>query len=233
MLKNFRAAITEKINPLLKLKEMPGSDDMKNLKTLAGDEVGHIELYTGEKMEKVVFTELSIKAFNFQYVNCNLLPEWNYNIPRYSLNVLMTGDGMLSVDVDLYARCDLVMNHEYLDKYYLPLEETYKAVMADQGLEKLRLPQHWLRAMTSPYFIWTNAREETKYRVQLQYALVYLDAWLAIWKEEKPLSDAAAEACKKRETLGRTMIKTKESKLGQFVKLFGEKTTRKMVDGMI
>jgi hypothetical protein len=233
MLKNFRAAITEKINPLLKLKEMPGTDDLKGLKTLAGDEVGNIDLYAGEKMEKVVFSEMSIKAFGFQYMNCNLLPAWNYNIPRYSLNVLMTGDGTLSVDVDLYPRCDLVIHHEYLDRYYLPLEDMYKTAITDQGLEKLRLPQHWLRAMTSPYFIWTNAREETKYQVQLQYALVYLDTWLTIWKEEKPLSGAEADACRQRETIGRTMIKTKETKLGQFVKLFGETTTRKMVEGMI
>jgi hypothetical protein len=232
MIKKMHELIFEKVNQAAHLAPCTEHSEVKILKTLEGVEVGSIQVYRGDKIKKASFTEFNfMHSLGFTFWACTLAPEEAYNIPRFMTELNLNKEGVLAVDCDLYPRVDLVMDIKSFDRYYAPLDATYLQLLTEKKLEVIPVPNGWTRMIGSPYQVWAKARPDT-YDVAYTWVETYLEAWLKIYSEARPVSQALQDMIGKRDSIVRNLAKEREPFKPMIEKIFGIETTDKIFDAI-
>lgn len=232
MIKKFHELIFEKVNNAAHLASCKEYSEVKTLKTLEGIEVGSIQVYRGEKIKKASFSEFNfMHSLGFTFWACTLAPEEAYNIPRFMTEISLNKEGVLAVDCDLYPRVDLVMDLQYFDRYYAPLDAVYKEIVSEKRLEVIPLPNGWTRMIGSPYLVWAKATPD-KYDVAYKWVETYLGTWLKIYSEAQPVSPALQDMIGKRDNIIRNLAKEREPVKPMIEKIFGSATTDQIFDAI-
>ncbi len=215
----------EKITQKIALTPISDYDDLKVIHTLEGRDVGGIEAFTGDRVEKMVISEMSL-APGMNYCNVLIKPAIHYNIPRFYLNYMEMQD-QIQFDVDLYPCVDLALRQDYVDKYYELLRDLYLEEKEAPYFDWKLSAHAWMRTSTSPYFFMSGTDKKNEDKVH-RLVHAYLDVWIKMWQEEGPVSAEEAEQIEyRREYLIKCLLE-REPERHLLEKVFGKALTDKI-----
>jgi len=217
--------IFSKISKEANLKPSPEFEALKTVHALDGREVGGIQVFTGEKIEKMVIAEMSL-APGMSYTLISIKPTVQYNVPRFGANYMEMPE-KIQFDVDLYPAVDLVLYPEYLDKYYENLKDIYASEKKASYFEWKLSDHSWMRAMTSPYYFMSGTNRENEDKVHT-LIYVYADAWMIMWKEAGPVLEEASKEIQHRRDIALKTLLEREPERHLLENIFGKELTDKI-----
>jgi len=197
-------------------------DELLDLKDLAGNSTGSIEVVTAPNLVKM--SSLSIVMGPGRYFNINVIPEANLKIPRYIFEgMVMPGSGQISMD--MFPDSDIYMDiRDYLNQY-ADVIKVYDEARKNSGILFESSRQTHMRAFASPLFLCTFGLAEDRFGDVQDIAQGYLDTWLEMYRAAAPLDDATAELRMKRRQYMQDSIIALDPDRNRVVQVYGEDTT--------
>ncbi len=222
--------LNEKLKDLnaVKMNEYEGMDitDVDEFE-LEGEKC-YVRGYKADKLEKLSFSSLNF----FGQMRADVIiitPAPEYDIPYYVMDWDESEEHIFFI-IDLMPADDPGRSLNYLDNYlYKNLEDLYNDYSTIPGLGKPSV-FHWVRAIHSPYLlVGTVEKKPENVERLIKCAKDYLDAWLKLYKEAKPI-DSDPEYMKliaqRRKTI-RDLYREYDPGVGPITKFLGEEKGHK------
>ncbi len=222
--------IFKKVSQVTNLELIEEYKDLESFKALDGRDAGSFRGYKSDKIDKYSIAEINV-APGMTYFNTGLKPKTNYNISTFAINYMEMPE-IIQFDVDLYPAVDLVEHQDYIDKYYEQLTDVFLEARNSGDFKWKPSDYSWVRVRTSPYFFMSPiARDKAEEVHKLIHA--YLDVWLQMFQEEKPVSDDRAKAIAYRKKCMVEVMREKEPDKTVIQKVFGNELTEKLAHAMM
>lgn len=224
----FGQALEQRIMRDVDAEQLGEFEELLDLKNLAGDSTGYVKTFGGDRLTKGCSLSIDL-APGIRYFNIHIIPEPQYDIPRYVSEGMLMRDNMgpgSQVSMDLFPDVDAVDGIESILGQYMAVGEVYDDARQDERfqLEPSRLMH--MRAFSSPVFLLASAIPEANLPAIEDYAGRYYDAWLDMYRNPKQLTAAQAEARqRRREHMGDMIVKHDPDRF-RVVAVYGEETTR-------
>ena len=207
----------------LKATPAAGFENVKDLRNLAGESTGYVNVYHADKLVKASY--LSISVGPGRYFNLHVIPEPQYDIPRFVYEGMVM-PGSSQVSVDMFPDMDMESEVLQLVDMFGEAAEIFDKARNDS---RIRLePSRFLhmRALSSPLFLLILKAPDEALPVFDAYAQSYLDAWLKLYRNADEISSAAAATrAARREHMVQTLIQLDPDR-DMVVKVYGEETTQ-------
>jgi hypothetical protein len=170
---------------------------------------GFKHLYKAPKLEKIALGVGNFREKLMSYA-INIMPDDSHALPIFSSYWADSAKGSFFL-VDFYPLADCVRDLPYMEKYLVPLEDSYEKGLNYFPPAKVR-SENWFRAITSPYLI-TAEPEGTKQNQDrlLELTLDYLKVYIDLWKKEEPSPPEYMEALNARKKAIRETFKARDS----------------------
>lgn len=222
---NIGKAVERRIIDELGAVPDPEFDDLNELKNLAGENTGYINVYKADRLVKV--SSLSISFGPGRYFNIHAIPEPRFDIPRYVLEGMLMPQGS-QVSMDLFPDMDVTSNIKHLMELYREAAEVYDQARQDPDILLEPSKQFHMRGFGSPVFLCTFGAPESAMPALERYGHGYFDAWLKIYRSASELpEEQAADRAARRMHMSRTLIELDPDR-GRVVQIYGEETTKKI-----
>lgn len=222
--------IFKRISEVVNLEPIDEFKDIETFKALDGRDAGIFRAYKGEKIKKFSIAEISV-APGMTYFNVGIKPETNYNISTFAINYMEMPD-KIQFDVDLYPAVDLVEHQDFIDKYYEQLNGVYMEARKSEDFQWKPSDFAWMRARTSPYFFMSPAAKEKEDKVH-NLINAYLEVWIQMYQNEKPVSEEMAKAIEYRKKCMIEVLREKEPDKTIIQKVFGNELTERLAEAMM
>jgi len=219
----FGDSIEERIKTELNAVQIDSYSEVADIKNLAGDSTGQINVYKAAKLTKACFLSIDVMP-GARYINIHIHPEPRYRIPRFGFEGMISGRGS-QVSMDVYPDMDLVMQAKEFQELCGELAPVWdEARSSELNIQPSRLPH--MRGLASPFFLnSTNTTVEQLPQVE-SIGHKYLDHWLRIYHSAAEVDEAeAAERWKRREQFANVVIELDPDR-EMIVQVFGEETTQ-------
>ena len=184
----------------LNLQRVPGLDDIEKVTLLNGEEGGGINLYKGEKIDKVSLVdfkfgkgvpiphhgnEIAVGAEIFQ-----ILPDFSWKLPIWGINSVIFKDGRYNFDTDLSLGFDLVTDYAFTMKYLEPFNEVYKKFSAHKDFRIVPMGETttWVRTYISPVFIIAETRIQ-KLDAVFELCAEFIKLWMKMYREAEKVDN--------------------------------------------
>jgi len=228
----------------VKLEKVPGLDDVGQVKLLSGEDGGGIQVYRGDRIDKVTMVDLtfgtgipvphhdnklSVGSEVFQ-----IMPDLTYKMPIWGINSIVMKDGTYHFDTDFTFGFDLVMDYEFTMKYLEPFSAVSKKFWNHKDFQRVNLDDFttWVRTYISPVFVMVRTRVEC---VSTVYELCaeFIKCWLAMYREaEKRDERFKQEQLKRIKAQYAGMQQT--DRMGKVImKAYGQETFAKFFKAML
>ena len=209
-----RMSLTQRCFDLLS-KEVPlqrvvGFEDLEHLKLLNGEDGGSIQIYKGEKIEKVTMAEFKFNREGVPLPHLKnelalgsqvfqIFPDLSYKLPVWGINGNIRKNGDFGFDTDFSFGFDLVMDYEFTMKYLEPFNAVYKKYWNHPDFKRIHLDDTttWIRTYISPVYIIV---ETTLDKANTVYDLCgeFIKRWVLMWKDAEKMDETFKEAQKRR-----------------------------------
>jgi hypothetical protein len=218
----FGASFIDRLVSELGATRVDEFPELKTIRNLKGDDTGYVHVYTADKLIKATYLSINV-APGMRYFNIHIVPEARFNVPRLSLEGMVTVKGS-QISMDVYSDADMFMEIEPLLEQLSGINAAYDdAKKTDIGFFPSRLPH--MRAFCSPFFL--NAAKATGDQLPELDAIAnrYLDEWIQILANAEEVDAAAAADRQRRRTHMSDMVVKLDPDRQMIAQVFGEETT--------
>ena len=222
LITDFGTSVMNRMITELGARETDDYPQLRDIKNLAGASTGYVHVYKAPRLVKATHLSVNV-APGARYFNIHIAPEVHYNVPRYSLEGMVTSQGS-QVSMDMYPDIDTFMDIvpflEQMQGVRTVFEEAKKT---DIDFRPSRLPH--MRAFCSPFFL--NVFRATTAQLPMldQYANRYLDEWLKIYRDAKEVNPAVAADRQRRRTHMSDTVIALDPDRQMIVQVYGEDVT--------
>jgi len=196
--------------------------ELLDIKNLAGASTGYVHVYKAPRLIKATHLSINV-APGARYFNIHIVPEAHYNVPRYSLEGMVTANSS-QVSMDMYPDIDTFMEIRPFLAQMQGVSAVYdEAKKSAIDFRPSRFPH--MRAFSSPFFL--NVFKATSEQLpQLDtIANRYFDEWLKIFQAGATVDAVAAANRQRRRThMSDTVIEFDPDRQ-LIVQVYGEPTT--------
>lgn len=201
------------------VNEFPQLLDIKNL---GGASTGYVHIYKAPRLIKATHLSVNV-APGARYFNIHVAPEVHYNVPRYSLEGMVTSHGS-QVSMDMYPDIDVCMQISPFLEQMQGVRAVYdEAKQTDIDFRPSRLPH--MRAFCSPFFL--NVFKATPEQLpQLDtIANRYFDEWLQLFQLAEDVDNVTAADRQRRRTHMSDTVIALDPDRQLIVQAYGEEIT--------
>ena len=167
--------------------ERYGGQDITPLWDLSGRSLtsSYKYLYAAPKIEKIVAGVQCYSEKIMTYTTA-VWPDDEHALPVFSSFWAENHKGSYFL-VDFYPLVDCILDLEYLETYYDPLDEVYEKAL-EYFPEKVTRDPDWFRALASPYYISADFRSPTRQTQDRVLEIIegYLKVYLSLWEKDRP-----------------------------------------------
>jgi hypothetical protein len=219
---NFGSSIVNRLVAALGASQVDEFPQLFDIKNLAGASTGYVHMYKAPRLIKATHLSVNV-APGARYFNIHVVPEVRYNVPRYSVEGMLSSQGS-QVSMDMYPDIDVFMQiRPFLEQMHGVRAVYDKAKQTDVDFRPSRFPH--MRAFCSPFFL--NVFKATSVQLpQLEtIANRYFDEWLKIFQLAETVdSIAAADRQRRRTHMSDTVIELDPDRQ-MIVQVYGEEIT--------
>lgn len=216
-------SIWTKLKSELETTPVAEFDELLDLKDLAGNSTGSIEVVTADKLVKM--SSLSISMGPGRYFNIHVIPEPGVDLPRYLFEG-MAMPGASQISMDLFPDNDVFMNIKPYISQYAAAIEVYNKARKESGILFESSRQTHMRAFSSPLFLCTFGLPDERLAEVEQFGHGYLDAWLDMYRSAGQLDTDTSAARQARRDHMQDCIISLDPDRDRVVAVYGEDTTR-------
>jgi hypothetical protein len=212
---------------------VPFDEQLRHYETADGSSID-LDVYTSDKIEKIVFSSIHIAETGVWEESCFIYPAEGYEFPVFWANLTRFGDNINILIFDFLPLQDLVMSPEYGQTYLEPLNETKDYVrkkiirfaMRDKAVEFSSMAMYTY----SPYKMVARVAPHGAARIG-DILDAYADTYLSLIDESQELSegDARDYATEKHSTL-RSLLMTNDPGYPFMIGTFGEEITLNLME---
>jgi hypothetical protein len=156
---------------------------------LQGESTGYVRVYEADKLIKATHLSVNV-APGARYFNIQVVPQSQYNVPRYSLEGMVTVHGS-QISMDMFPDVDTFMQIQPVLEQLSGVNQIFdEAKKTDIDFLPSRLPH--MRAFCSPFFL--NAAKATEAQLPEldRIANRYFDEWQKIFAAAEVVDAASA-----------------------------------------
>lgn len=225
----FKNPLSEKIfqcvNNTLALKPDNSFDDLLNIKTLEGQSIGAITVYSGERIKKMVVSEFVMGPGPATSLVA-IIPSTDFAVPRFGSDMSQMGE-LLHLDTDLFPPFELAKYPDYLQANYPELKTAYQAI--NNQLPSDNQFADWLTPYVSPYFYKVDTDPANQEQL-VDYVMECLELWLSIYEREStPTSSDMQSIITDHQAAFDTVSVEHNPVKGMFSKLLGEPVANRIL----
>lgn len=205
----FRDRAWKEINSRLSLKEDLACEDIRTYNDLAGEELGRMQTFTGDKspIDWVIFSDIGSPKKSFTNMHMTVWNDETTDVPHLG-SAFGTLPGAFFY-VDLMPRYELVSHPAHIDKYLAKLNEVSLALnkdIIDAGITPFAAVMPFIRASLSPVVLaGVVPLEFFKEKVEQRLWDAY-QHWIELMENAEPVAEEKRAALKARDTLVRNNI---------------------------
>jgi len=219
LITNFGVSIVNRLTAELGAVRTDDFPQLRDIRNLAGASTGFVHVYTAPRLLRATHLSVTV-APGARYFNIHLVPEPQYNVPRYALEGMVTSRGS-QVSMDLYPDVDVFMQIKPLLEQMQGVRAVFDAArQTDIDFRPSRLPH--MRAFCSPFFL--NVFKATGEQLpQLDvFANRYFDEWQKIFNKAEVVDAAAAADRQRRRTHMSDTVIALDPDRQMIVQVYGE-----------
>jgi hypothetical protein len=218
----FGSSIIERVIAELDASQADVFPELADIKNLQGESTGYVRVYRAEKLIKATHLSINV-APGARYFNIQIVPEAQYDVPRYSLEGMLTVQGS-QVSMDMFPDVDTFMNIQAVLQQMSGVNQVFEeAKQTDIDFRPSRQPH--MRAFCSPFFLNVFRAAEEQLPELDRIANCYLDEWQKIFDgAEKVDAAAAADRAARRTHMSDAVIALDPDRQ-MIVQVYGEEIT--------
>jgi hypothetical protein len=218
----FGSSIIERLIAELGATQADVFPELADIRNLQGDSTGYVRVYKADKLIKATHLSVNV-APGARYFNIQIVPEAQYNVPRYSLEGMLTVQGS-QVSLDMFPDVDTFMSIQSVLQQMSGVNQVFEeAKQTDIDFRPSRLPH--MRAFCSPYFLNVFRATEEQLPELDRLANRYFDEWQKIFVgAEKVDAAAAADRAARRNHMSDSVIALDPDRQ-MIVQVYGEEIT--------
>jgi hypothetical protein len=221
MLATFGNSIEERIKNELGGTPSGKHADVAEIKNLAGETTGHVNVYDADKLDKAACLSIDIMP-GARYFNIHVIPESRYNIPRFLLEGMLSTHGS-QISTDILPDIDMAMNIIALKEQCVGVEAVFNdAKQGDIVFEPSR--QTHMRTFCSPFFLCTFGMPADQMEQMDAIANRYFDEWLKLYNNAVELDQVTADERQARRAHMARMVVELDPDRNMVVQVYGEET---------
>lgn len=209
------------IDPSLKRIEAPGG-------------VVDIEMYRGEKFEKVVLCSIAMHETGVLEQTVLAWPDEQHNFPILWCNLTIVPSVMNVPIFDFIPLMDIVTWPDYAQTYVAGIAdlkakalETLGDAIIDKAVDLPSLTIYTL----SPYRVVCNITEDGIERVP-GIVDAYISAYAALWRQARPVTGDDLAYYRRKRAATRTLMKGNDPGYPFMIDVFGEENTARIFDAV-
>jgi hypothetical protein len=197
--------------------------NIAEVKNLAGEKNGHVNVYAADKLDKAACLSIDIMP-GARYFNIHIMPQSRYDIPRFLFEGMISTHGS-QISTDIIPDIDMGMRIAELKQQFAGIEAIYnEAKQGDITFEASR--QTHMRALCSPFFLCTFGLPADQLAAMEALANRYFDEWLKLYENAVELDEAAAQEGYARRAHMAKMVVDLDPDRNMVVQVYGEETVR-------
>jgi len=218
----FGSSIIERLIAELGASHTEVFPELADIKNLQGDSTGYVRVYAADKLIKATHLSVNV-APGARYFNIQVVPQAQYNVPRYALEGMVTVQGS-QVSMDMFPDVDTFMQIRPVLEQMAGVNKVFDdAKKTDIDFRPSRLPH--MRAFCSPFFLNAPKATEANLPELDKIANLYLDEWQKIFAAaEKVDAAAAADRTARRNHMSDVVVALDPDRQ-MIVQVYGEEVT--------
>lgn len=218
----FGASIINRLTA--ELGAVPADDfpQLRDIRNLAGASTGYVQVYKAPRLIKATHLSVNV-APGARYFNIHIVPEVQYNVPRYSLEGMVTAQGS-QVSMDMYPDIDTFMDVRPFLEQMRGVRAIYdEAKQSGIDFRPSRLPH--MRAFCSPFFLNVFRATNDELPQLDNFANRYFDEWQKMLQAAEVVDAAAAADRQRRRTHMSDTVIALDPDRQLIVQVYGEAVT--------
>jgi len=219
---NFGSPIVERMISELGATQTDEFPELQDINNLAGESTGYARVYKADKLAKATHLSINV-APGARYFNIHIAPEVRYNVPRFSLEGMVTVQGS-QVSMDMYPDIDLYMGIMPFLERMAGVQAVFDAAkQTDIDFRPSRLAH--MRAFCSPFFLNVFKADGAQLEQISTIADRFFAEWLKLLAAAKEVSAEQAEDRQRRRTHMSDVVIAADPDRQMIVQVYGEDTT--------
>lgn len=193
---------------------------------------GELFAFRGPDLDYVAYSWIGNPALGFTNMHLNIWLHPRYRVP--DLGIVFGTVPQLFFYMDYVPRADLWLDHDYMDRYFSPLNPRFLELHNDPRLKPFISQEVWIRQAASPcaYSFTAETSDET---VELARRLAHemMDRWLGWLETPEMVSGPEEEALNARrlETIRKTHgYRDPANPIGE--KFFGKEMAQRLLEAL-
>jgi hypothetical protein len=229
--KELLAELKAKIDARFETTRDPSTADLDSYGSYPEGPGGALAAYTGPEVDWMVHSWLGNPSASFAnlHLTCWLGPQ--IKVPHLGIALLVWPGGWFYLDS--VPRANLMVDGDYFDRYYAPLDEEWLALRSNPEFEYFVSRAGFIRASLSPTaYCYSFDRSEANIDVVRKLTHQHVDRWLRWVDEAEPVPVDQQAALAETDLAVRRNIAERDPANVMGVRFFGEETTTKLVRGL-
>jgi len=218
----FGATIIDRLIAELGASQIDAAPQLNDIKNLQGESTGYVRVYGGDRLIKATHLSINV-APGARYFNIQIVPQPQYNVPRYSLEGMVTVQGS-QVSMDMFPDVDTFMQIQPVLEQMRGVNQVFdEAKQTDISFLPSRQPH--MRAFCSPFFLNAAKATEAQLPELERIANRYFDEWQKIFATAEEVDAvAAADRATRRNHMSDVVIAMDPDRQ-MIVQVYGEEVT--------
>jgi hypothetical protein len=229
--KELLAELKAKIDARFELTRDPSTVELEQYGSYPDGPGGSLAAYSGPEVDWMVHSWLGNPSASFAnlHLTCWLGPQ--IKVPHLGIALLVWPGGWFYLDS--VPRTNMLVDGEYYDKYYAPLDAEWLELRSNPEFEYFVSRAGFIRASLSPTaYCYSFDRSERNIDVVRKLTHEHVDRWLAWVDEAEPVPVEEQAALAATDLQIRKNIADRDPANVMGVRFFGEETTEKLVRGL-
>lgn len=194
-----------------------------------------LELFTADKLEKVVFCTIRMHESGVVESTAMAWPDDHHHLPILWCNLTIV-PGVMNVPIfDFVPMMDIVVWPDYAERYIAglsTLRDNALELLGDAVTDKaINLPSLSVYTL-SPYRLVAKVTDEGVQKIP-EVLKAYTGAYIALWKDASRLSDGPGkEFYLRKKAATRKLMKANDPGYAFMIDVFGEESTKEVFDSV-
>ena len=224
--------LRQKLESRFELKQDSALADLsKGFTSLDGSAQGNLSAMSGPEIDWMIHSFMGTPAQSFTNMHLTVWLGSQVNVPHFGMALGTIPD--MFVYLDYIPRVDMMLDVDYLDRYFEPHNQTFLDFEADQAFSPFVSRCLYMRQSQSDTSLCYMAKPTIKNIEKVQEAAhTMMDRWLDWVKVADSVSGAEQVALAQRDLLVRKTISQRDPANVMGEKLFGKKLTDRLVGSL-
>lgn len=218
-----------KIDARFETTRDPSTEELESYGAYPDGPGGRVSAYSGPEVDWMVHSWLGNPGASFVNLHLTVWLGPQVRVPHLGIALLLWPEGWFYCDS--VPRTSLVIDAEYYDEYYAPVNDDWLKFQADHpDFEWFTSPSAFIRTSLSPTaqcysFKWS----EENFQAVADWMRAHVDRWLTWVDEAEEVPEAEREALRETDLTIRRNIAERDPANSMGVRYFGEELTGKLV----